>query len=347
MKRTKSKPTRKHEARNQLRPNPPEKSPFIAHVVELRKRLFYIAVSVGLFGACAVYAQNILTQILLEPAGKQQFIYTTPGGGFDFLFRLCLYTGIAASIPVIIYHILRYIQPLFKQHTSRFIIISTACSSILAVLGILFGYFIGLPAAMHFLLQGFSTEQIKALISIQSYMSFVMTYLLGAALLFQIPLILILINRLKPLQPKKLMKLQRWFIAGAFVIGAIISPTPDIRNQLILSGPIILMYELSIVLIWAINRRGKRPKKVVHLMQQDEKKRAERQANFEKAQDVWRQLFTDHPSDQAQSTAAAPISPAPAAPLSRPTPQRPNRYLQDFRRRPIQYKSSTPTTQPE
>jgi sec-independent protein translocase protein TatC len=332
MRRTKNKPTRKH-AKSQLHKQSvlPEKIPFIAHIHELRKRLFYVGISVGIFGAAAISIQSQLTAALLKPAGDQQFIYTTPGGGFDFVFKLCLYTGIAASIPVIVYHFIRYLQPLIKLQTRRFVAITSICSSLLAIAGIAFGYFFGLPAAMHFLLKGFSSEQIQALISIQSYMSFVLIYLLGAALLFQLPLILIVINRFKPIQPKTLMKQQKWFILGAFVSGAIISPTPDIRNQLMLSGPIILMYELSIILIWAINRRNKKPRKVVELLRKDAENQALRIASFEKAQQTWREVMQTAVVEQPK--VAAPAAATEPQPVRRTT-SRPRQYVQEFKRRP-------------
>lgn len=280
MTRTRNKPTRRNRPDRKAGA---EKQAFIAHVNELRKRLFYIVVSVALFGSLAFSIEDVLTSWLLAPAAGQKFIYTTPGGGFDFLFKLCLYSGIAASIPVIVYHIFRYIHPLLKEESRRFMLGCTLWSSLLAVAGIAFGYIVGLPAALHFLLQGFSSDQISALITIQSYMSFVMVYLLGTALLFQIPLILILTNRIKPLSPKKMMKHQKWVILGAIILGAIISPTPDIRNQLILSGPIILMYEVSIGLIWILNRRYRKPRKIVELLKKDAELRTERLARFEQA----------------------------------------------------------------
>lgn len=333
MKKTKNKPATRH-ARNQLpKQAAPEKVPFIAHVHELRKRLFYIGVSVGVFGAAAISIQELLARILLKPAGDQQFIYTTPGGGFDFVFKLCLYTGLACSIPVIVYQLIQYLQPLVKQQTRRFVVVCSFWSSALALFGISFGYFAGLPAAMHFLLKSFSSEQIQALISIQSYMNFVLVYLLGSALLFQLPLILLVINKLKPLKPKTLMKQQRWVIVGAFILGAIISPTPDIQNQLMLSGPVILMYQFSILLIWLINRRGRRSKKVVALMQKDAEVRAARQAQFKQAQAMWQKLLE---VEQVQpATAANTITPTVStqAAATRPvTASRPQHYVHDFRR---------------
>ncbi|HSD55645.1 MAG TPA: twin-arginine translocase subunit TatC [Candidatus Saccharimonadales bacterium] len=345
MKRTKNKPTRKH-AHNQSNrlAKEQEKIPFIEHVYELRKRLFYIAISVGIFGGLAASIQPKLTALLLAPAGKQQFIYTSPGGGFDFAFRLCLYAGIAVSIPVIVFHLLRYLQPLVKKQNMRFIYKASIWSGVLACLGILFGYFIGLPAGLHFLLQGFSSKQIQALISIQSYLSFVMVYLLGSALLFQIPLALISVNRIKPLKPAKLLKQTRWVILIAFVLGAIISPSPDIRNQAILSGPIIAMYELSVLMIWIINRKNTRPKKVRDLLQKDAEAQATRLSNFEKARTTWRDMAaTEESPEPVAQTQAKPVIEAMTPPTTNPNrPQslRPRRYAQDFTRRPA-YRSLT------
>lgn len=266
------------------------KKPFIAHIKELRKRIFLVALSIGVFGTIASFFQAGLTKILLSPAGNQQFIYTTPGGGFEFQFKLCLYAGLAASIPVLIYHLFTYIHPIFGHESKRFLKATVLASSCLAITGLLFGYLYGLPAAMHFLLQSFSSEQIKALISIQSYMSFILTYLLGAALLFQIPLILVLINRIKPLRPSTLFRQQRWVIVGAFILGAIISPTPDMRNQLVLSLPIIAMYQLGVSIIWYINFKKRKPRRVQKLLEADMRNQTLRQERFKQAQHEWDQL---------------------------------------------------------
>jgi sec-independent protein translocase protein TatC len=345
MTRTKNKPTRRH-ARNQPNQATPQKLPFIAHVYELRKRLVYVALSVIAFGGLAYAAHKPLTALLLKPAGDQQFIYTTPGGGFDFLFKLGLYVGIAASIPVIVYQCLRYVQPLIKQGSMRFITIASLSSGGLAIVGVLFGYIYGLPAAMHFLLQGFSSDRIQALINIQSYMSFVMVYLLGAALLFQVPLVLLLINRIKPLRPKKLMGFQRWFILIAFVLGALFSPSPNVQDQLMLTGPMILMYQISIIMVWLINRRHQRPKKVAELLRKDAETRAERLANFESARAAWRQLV----ENVSVATNVPPV-PAPQQPTAPITAQavtsRPKRYLAEFSRRPQQRTFGRRTPQTE
>lgn len=233
---------------------------FLGHLKELRQRILIVVGAISI-GAAVTYSFNSqVTAWLLKPANGQHFIFTTPGGGIDFLLRLCLYGGLLVSIPVLIYQVLRFMQPLIGVGTLKIVQQGALAATVLTGAGIAFGYFIGLPAAMHFLLQGFSNDQISALITIQSYLSFVLIYLIGCALLFQVPLVLVIINHIRPLKPKKLFVSQRWFIVGALVIGAIINPSPNIQDQLLLSIPMIIMYQLGIALIWLINRQKKRKK---------------------------------------------------------------------------------------
>jgi Sec-independent protein secretion pathway component TatC len=210
----------------------------------------------------------------------------------------------------------------------RFMLGTSAFSGILALIGIVFGYMVGLPAGLHFLLHGFmsNTPQIKALLSIQSYLSFIVTYLLGAALLFQLPLVFVLINRFKPLNARKLLTHQRWVILVAFIVGAIVSPSPDVRSQTIMSLPIIAMYELSVTIIWATNRKHKRPQYVADLLRRDTETRAARLARFQAAQAAWQQSLQASLPGTTSTPVAQPAKPEPIH-------DRPHQYL-DFYQHP-------------
>jgi sec-independent protein translocase protein TatC len=180
--------------------------------------------------------------------------YTNPTGGFDFLIRLCLFFGMFLSVPVFTYHLLRFIEPTLARKT-KYLIVKLLLSSLgLALIGAGFAYFISMPAALHFL-GGFGSAEIKSLISTDEYLHFVMIYIAGYAALFQLPLILMFINWVRPLPPKRLMKQQRWVILGSFLIAAILTPTPDPLNQAIMAGPMIALYELSLGMIWLANRK--------------------------------------------------------------------------------------------
>lgn len=225
------------------------------HVQELRQRLFYVVASLVLFTGVGFIIRDQLIDIILSPAGTQDFIYTSPVGGFDFIFRVSLYFGLVISIPVLIYNLFQYLAPLLPARSDRFVLKATLASYVLAIAGIAFGYFASLPAALNFLLNQFNTDQIQALLSIQEYMSFVLIYLVGFALLFQIPLLMFFLNKIKRLKPAQLLSTQRFVIVGAVILAAILTPTADIVNMMIMAIPIVFMYEVGVVLVLVHNRR--------------------------------------------------------------------------------------------
>lgn len=252
-----------------------DKLPLVEHLQELKRRLFIVAVSVVAGSMIAYGVQRSIIDVLLRPSHGQHFIYTSPLGGINFLFSVCLDIGIAVSVPLIVYQLLRFLEPLMHRTTRKFIMTVSLISGIVALAGVIFGYFVGLPAALNFLLHQFTNAQIKPLVTIQSYMSFVSMYLLGSALMFQLPLILIIINRIKPLKPAKLFHYERHVIVFAFITAFIMNPTPNVLDQMMVVIPIIVMYQVGIALIWFVNRGG-RLAKFQQLLDEDLGRQAER-----------------------------------------------------------------------
>ncbi len=226
----------------------------IDHLQELRARLFWTLLFLIAAAGLGYVLQAQITAVLMQPLGGQRLVYLTPIGGFNFLFKVSLYFGIALILPVIMYHLYRFLEPIMDQRLKRSVSFYSVASFGLAVGGACFAYFGSLPAALHFL-TGFSIQNVSAMLTVDSYLSFVITYVLGFAALFQIPLILMIINTITPLPPKKLFGFQRFVVLGAFIVAAIISPTPDITNQTILAVPIILMYELGVFLVWVQSKK--------------------------------------------------------------------------------------------
>lgn len=195
--------------------------------------------------------------VIMQPLGGQQLVYLTPIGGFNFIFKVSLYFGLALILPVIIYHLYRFLEPLMQARRKRSVAFFITASFLLAIAGGCFAYYAGLPAALHFL-TGFTIQNVSAMLTVESYLAFVVTYVLGFAALFQIPLILMIINSIKQIPPKQLMSFERFVILGAFIAAAIISPTPDVTNQAILAVPIILMYQIGVLLVWLQSRAAQR-----------------------------------------------------------------------------------------
>ncbi|PID98702.1 hypothetical protein CSA80_05190 [Candidatus Saccharibacteria bacterium] len=279
MKRTKRKnPT---AAKSKIRSKQPasDRAPLSAHLREVKRRLFFVALSVIFFSIVTYSVERRLIEILLAPSHGQHFVYTSPMGGINFLFNVCFYFGVALSIPVIIYNLLKFVQPIMRGATQRFIILTSIASGFIGIGGILFGYFAGLPAALHFLLkQQFHNGQVEALISIEKYFSFVVAYMFAAALMFQLPLLLIIINRIKQLTPKQMLKYERGVILFSFISAFIMNPTPNVVDQMLTVIPVLVSYQLGIVIVWLLNKRNVH-RRYATLFDQDEaarKARAER-----------------------------------------------------------------------
>ena len=224
--------------------------PFGEHVRELRQRLIYVALTLFI-GCIAGYVMHKqLFTIITRPLG-QPLYYTTPTGGFNALIKISILFGLLVTIPVLIYHTGKFLSPAFRhKFKAKWILLAAV---ILGLMGVLFAYYLSLPAALHFL-ANIDSQNLQSLITINEYLSFAFGYVFGFALIFQLPLILLFINRIKPQRPGTLMRIERWVVLSSFVFAAILTPTPDPMNQLIMALPIILLYQFSVLLIWYVNR---------------------------------------------------------------------------------------------
>lgn len=231
--------------------------PFIEHVQELRLRLLVPALFLLIGGVVGYLLREPVQALLMKPLSQPLF-YTSPAGGFEFVFKVSLFVGVLAAVPVLTYNLLKFLEPAMPSHVNYLIIKVLVASVSLAGLGAGFAYFVSLPAALHFLSE-FGGADVHSLISTNEYLSFVTLYMAGFALLFQLPLILLFINRMTPLDPGRLLRRQRLVIVASFVLAAIVTPTPDPFNQLIMAGPMILLYEFSVALVWLTNRGRRTP----------------------------------------------------------------------------------------
>jgi sec-independent protein translocase protein TatC len=228
---------------------------FLDHIRELQGRLFAVVLTFIIVAGAAYPFFEKIAGIILAPLKKdQELVYLTPGGAFNFIIMVCAYVGIIGALPVIIFHLYRFVMPAVRKIHLRSALRYTVASLLLAIVGIVFAYYVSLPASLYFL-TSFNLYHINPMLTIDSYFAFVMTYLLAGALLFQLPIIMLIINSVKPLTPKKLMHHQGHLLVGSFAIAAIISPTPDALNQTLLASPMVVMYQIGIIIIWLKNRK--------------------------------------------------------------------------------------------
>lgn len=235
--------------------------PIMSHIRELQLR-FVLSAVILLIGASLAYAfRDQVIHILLQPLAGQQLVYLTPGGGFSFILLVSIYAGLALAAPIAIHQLYCFVRPALSKRVQRhsaFILIS---SIILLIGGVAFGYFLAIPGALNFL-QEFAGTYVEPNLTAESYLNFIVAYTLGLGLVFQLPLLLLLIHWIKPIPPKKLFSSERWVIVLAFIIAAIITPTPDPLNQTIIALPVIVIYQLGVIgVLVSIYREKQRAKK--------------------------------------------------------------------------------------
>lgn len=250
---------------------------FHDHLKELRTRLFVVVVIFITAATVAFSYKDWLLEVLMRPLNGEKLIYLTPAGGFSFIFQVSMYAGLIAAVPILIYNIFRFIAPVLSKRTRVGSLTVMLTSIVLLAMGVGFGYFYAIPAAMQFLIH-FADGFVSASLTAEAYLGFVMAYTAGLGLLFQLPLIIMFVHWIKPLSPMGLLKFERYMILLAFVAAAIISPTPDALNQAILAAPIVIMYQLGVIGVWvSVRRKSKRGLAAAAKQARATKKHAKRQ----------------------------------------------------------------------
>jgi sec-independent protein translocase protein TatC len=216
------------------------------HVRELQVRLLVTA-GVLLVGAVIGYLLfDPILAWLRAPLG-QTLYYTTPTGSFGFVMKIAFMVGLVITLPTLIYHLVMFVRPAIKGGLSKKRVYAlTGASMLLAASGAMFGFYLIMPGALHFF-GGFQVSGLSALISADSYLGFVTNVLITFMVVFQIPLLLIIADRVKPLPPKKLLKMEKYVVIGGLVISLLVPFAMDLTTSLLIAAPIILLYNIAII----------------------------------------------------------------------------------------------------
>lgn len=234
-----------------------QESTFADHIRELRTRFFATAFVFLLAASLAYIFRDPLMTLLLGPLEGQKLMYLTPAGGFTFIFLVSIYAGLALTIPLLVYQLYSFAKPALPLRSQGLGGKLLLLSFVLLIAGILFGYMYAVPGALRFL-STFAGDYVESALTADSYLNFIVGYTLGLGLIFQLPLLLFIIHKIKPLTPMGLLKSERWVILFAFIAAAIITPTPDPLNQTIIALPVIGIYQLGVFAVLLSIQRTKR-----------------------------------------------------------------------------------------
>ncbi|HUC96778.1 MAG TPA: twin-arginine translocase subunit TatC [Candidatus Saccharimonadales bacterium] len=220
------------------------------HIRELQMRLIVSVVAMAIAGTVVYFFYAPILALLSSPL-KAPLYYNTPAGSFTFVMRICFTGALIVTIPILTYNLIMFVQPAFeKTLTMKRVLVTTVSSTILAIAGAAFAFYCILPGTLAFF-KGFQVSGLNALISADNYLGFVTNIIIMFVIVFQIPLLMLFIDIVKPLQPKKLIKLEKWVILGSLIVALLAPFTYDLVTSLLIALPIVLLYNLSIIIVVA------------------------------------------------------------------------------------------------
>lgn len=238
--------------------NDVNKKPFLSHLEELRKRLIACAIAVGVGFVISYIFSERLFRILISPlmavmGEGERLIFTNLPEMFLTYLKTAFIAAILLVAPVIFYQLWMFIAPGLYQHEKKFAVPFVIFSTILFVGGALFGYFVVFPFGFKFFL-GFANESIQALPSVKQYFSFAVKLLFAFGIVFELPVVVFFLAKMGLVTPDFLKRKRKYALLLTFVMAAILTP-PDVITQLMMAGPLILLYEIGIIIARVAGRK--------------------------------------------------------------------------------------------
>jgi len=245
---------------------PPEmrKMSFLDHLEELRHRLFYSLISIVVgFMVCWTFADEIyaglsrpLTDILRELGMDDQLVYTNPVAPFTLYVHMAFLGGIFVASPYILTQVWGFISPGLYPREKRYAVPFVFLCSGLFITGGAFAYWIAFPAALRFLVT--FGGQFRPMITVNEYFSLAMTIILGLAIVFELPILILFLTLLRVMTPRFLMQNFRYAVLLIFILAAAITPTPDIPTMMLFAMPMIGLYLFGVGLSYLVLRMRSR-----------------------------------------------------------------------------------------
>ncbi len=250
--------------RSELPPSEPQEQlggemTLIEHLLELRSRVTWMAIAV-VIGMAVFFVPQFgfrAIEYLLSPARQSvpdfRPQYIEPMENIAVYFRVALLGGLTLAMPVIVYHVMRFVTPALTPQEKKWVFPITFGASVAFLGGLAFGFWVVLPFTLKFLLT-FGDSFAQADWRIGNYIDFVTRILLVMGAVFETPLIVMGLAKFGVISARQLLRWWRYAIILAFLIAAVVTPTIDPVTQSLVGGPIVILYFVGIGLAWLVRR---------------------------------------------------------------------------------------------
>ncbi len=255
---------------------------FFDHLNALRGHLVRAAIAIVIFTSIAFYYNQFIVDTVIFGPKKTDFwtyrmmckvgtllkmegwcvtkldfstISTEMGGQFNLTINSCIMTGIIFGFPYLLWELWRFIKPALHENEKKAASGFVFYASSLFLIGILFGYFIMAPLSIKFLAGYKASEEIENMFSISSYLTTVTTLTLGSGIVFELPILIYILASLTILTAKFMRNTRRYAIVIILIISAIITPTPDAITMGVVALPLLMLYEIGILVAVGVEKR--------------------------------------------------------------------------------------------
>jgi sec-independent protein translocase protein TatC len=234
------------------------RAPFMSHLKELRNRVLYAALSVaGGLGIGMIFG-NWFIEVLKQPGRGAKLVTLDLIEPVSVYFKVSLTAGFIMAMPFILYQIFAFVAPGLTPREKRFVFIVIPAITIMFLAGVAFAYFVALPPILGFL-YGFNANVAQPLPSLSNYIDIVSKILIIIGVIFETPFVIMGLARLGVVSPQWLASRRKWWIVLAFIIAAVVGPTPDPVTQIILAVTMILLLEVGILMARLVYKQRPQP----------------------------------------------------------------------------------------
>jgi sec-independent protein translocase protein TatC len=236
----------------------------VEHLEELRRRIIVslVAVAIGVVGA--LIAKNAVFAVVERPLRSLaqthpdlQLLTFSPTEPFMTVFQVCFFTGLLVALPVILWELWAFILPALHENEGRAVLPYVALTAGLFLFGVVFGYFLVLPIGLAWLMNvggSLFQQELRA----SEYISFFTLFLLAFGLVFEMPVVLLMLSGLGVVNSRMLRKNRKWAVVINGVVAAVATPSQDPLSMILMMIPLVILYELTIMMIQGLERRRER-----------------------------------------------------------------------------------------